>query len=247
MPTMWTQSGEEINMKPISAFNSLPLAARRAILMFGVAGLIAAVYTFLYQPTLSPERILVLLALAAVTARAKVKLYKDTSLSFLTSVVLLAVITQGPAVAVAVAVFGVTVQSFWPKRRLVLHQAIFNAGMISVTVTATWWIHHVLTAALPLPQLSAETTATVLASFTYFLGNSVSVSLMVALSKGMSMFQVWATHFMYSAPSFLIAGMLSVGLIALAGSASLWIIAAVIPVVAFPYYCSVRLTSQTAK
>jgi hypothetical protein len=119
--------------------------------------------------------------------------------------------------------------------------------MISVTVTATWWIHHVLAAGLPLPQVPAETAATVLASFTYFLGNSVSVSLMVALSKGMSMFHVWATHFMYSAPSFLIAGMLSLGLIALAGTASLWILVALMPVVVFPYYCAVRLTSQTAK
>jgi hypothetical protein len=95
--------------------------------------------------------------------------------------------------------------------------------------------------------MSSEATATVLASFTYFLGNSVSVSLMVALSKGMSMFQVWANHFMYSAPSFLIAGLFSLGLIALAGTTSLWILAAVIPVVAFPYYCAVRLTGQTAQ
>jgi len=200
-----------------------------------------------YQPELALGRIVVLLALAAASARAKVKLYRETSLSFLTSVVLLAVITQGPAVAVLIAVFGVTVQSFLPKRKLVLHQAVFNAGMISVTVTATWWIHHTLAGALPLTQMSAETTATVLASFAYFLGNSVSVSLMVALTKGMSMFHVWANHFMYSAPSFLIAGMLSLGLIGLAGTASLWIIVAVIPVVAFPYYCSVRLTGQTAK
>jgi hypothetical protein len=234
-------------MKPTTAFNLLPLAARRAILMFGVAGLITAIVTVFHQPELAPGRILVLLALAAASARAKVKLYRETSLSFLTSVVLLAVITSGPAVAVLVAVFGVTVQSFLPKRRLVFHQAIFNGGMISVTVTATWWIHHLLAGALPLAQMSAETTATVLASFTYFLGNSVSVSLMVALSKGMSMFQVWANHFMYSAPSFLIAGMLSLGLIALAGTASLWLLAAVIPVVAFPYYCAVRLTGQTAE
>src|SRR3989442_4058795 len=170
-------------MKGQSAFKLLPTAARWAVVMFGAAGFAAAVYTVFCQPALSPGRLLVLLALAAITARAKVNLYRETSLSFLTSVVLLAVIIYGPAVAVLVSVFGVTVQSFLPKRKLVLHQAIFNAGMISVTVTATWWIHHILAGELPLAAISGQKTSTVLASFSYFLGNSGSVSLNDALSN----------------------------------------------------------------
>lgn len=214
--------------------------------MFGAIGLAAAVYAMFYQSAFAPARFVILLALAAITARAKVTLYRETSLSFLTSVVLLAVITEGPAVAVIVSIFGVTVQSFLPKRRLVLHQAIFNWGMISITVTATWWIHHILAGVLPLAAISGETTATVLASFTYFLGNSVSISLIVALSKGMSIFNVWCNHFMYSAPSFLIAGMLSLGVLAFASSASLVLLMAVVFVIVLTYYCSVRLTAQAA-
>jgi hypothetical protein len=147
---------------------------------------------------------------------------------------------------VLVSVFGVTVQSFQPKRRLVAHQAIFNAGMISVTVTATWWIHHMLTQVLPPASISTETMATVLASFAYFLGNSVSVSLIVGLSKGLSMANVWCNHFMYSAPSFLIAGMLSLVLMAFASSTSVPLIAAVLSIVGLTYYCAVRLSAQTA-
>src|SRR5262245_53606814 len=112
-------------MKPKS-FNLLPPAARRAIVMFGATGLVAALYAMFYQAALAPARLVILLVLAALTARAKVTLYRDTSLSFLTSVVLLAVITDGPAVAVMVSIFGVTIQSFLPKKTLVLHQAIFN-------------------------------------------------------------------------------------------------------------------------
>jgi hypothetical protein len=233
-------------MKPQTTFKLLPLAAKWAIAVFGVAGLIAAAYAMLYQATLSPGRILILLALAGVSARAKVRLYRETSISFLTSVVLLAVITQGPGVAVLVAVFGVTVQSFLPKRRLVFHQAVFNAGMISVTVVATWWIHNLMTVILPLATIPAQTTATVLASFTYFLGNSVSVSLIMALTKGMSMLQLWSNHFLYSAPSFLIAGMLSLGVLDLASSIPLVLIAAVVFVIGLTYYCAIRLTVQTA-
>ena len=236
----------ERSRKPQSNFGKLPHAAKWAIVMFGATGLVAAAYALLSQPVFAPARLVVFLVLAAVTARAKVTLYRETSLSFLTSVVLLAVITDGPAVAVLVSIFGVTVQSFLPKRKLVLHQAIFNWGMISVTVTATWWIHHILAGVLPLAAISGETTATVLASFTYFLGNSVSVSLIVALSKGMSIFNVWCNHFMYSAPSFLIAGMLSLGILAFTSSGSLVLIMAVISVIVLTYYCSVRLLAQTA-
>jgi hypothetical protein len=232
-------------MNPKS-FSLLPPAAKRAIVMFGATGLAAALYAMLNQAALAPARLVILLVLAAVTARAKVTLYRDTSLSFLTSVVLLAVITEGPAVAVLVSIFGVTVQSFLPKKKLVLHQAIFNWGMISLTVTATWWTHHLLTGLLPLATISAETTATVLASFTYFLGNSVSVSVIVALSKGMSVFNVWCNHFMYSAPSFVIAGLLSLGIMAFATSASVGLIMMVTSVILLSYYCSIRLSAQTA-
>jgi hypothetical protein len=232
-------------MKPQVNFTLLPTAARWAIVIFGAIGLTAAGYALSQQPVLAPSHLLILLALAAATARAKVNLYRGTSLSFLTSVVLLAIITQGPGVAVLVGVFGVTVQSFLPKRRLVLHQAIFNAGMISLTVLLTWWIHHGLTAVLPLAPMSAETTATLLSSFTYFVGNSVSVSLIVGLSKGISMFQVWSQHFLYSAPSFMIAGILSLGVLAFGSSASSIVVPLVIAITALSYYCAVRMTTQT--
>jgi hypothetical protein len=231
-------------MKPKSTFRLLPLAAKLAIVMFGAAGFAAAAGSLLYQPDLAAGRIVILLVLAGAMARTKVNLYRETSLSFLTCVVLLAVITQGPAAAVLVSAFGVTVQSFLPKKRIVLHQVVFNVGMISVTVVATWWIHQTLIQVLPPATLLTQTAATVLASFTYFLGNSISVSLIVALSKGLSAFQIWSKHFMYSAPSFLIAGILSLSVLVLSGNAVL--IAAVISVIVLSYYCSVRLTREMA-
>jgi hypothetical protein len=233
-------------MKPQSRFTLLPSAARWAIVLFGAVGFMAALYAVTQQPDVSPIRLVLLILLAAATARAKVTLYRGTSLSFLTSVVLLAVITQGPAAAVIVAVFGVTVQSYLPKKKLVLHQVVFNASMISSTVMLTWLMHRAVAGFLPAAQMSAETTATLLASFTYFLGNSVSVSLIVALTKGLSMFQVWVQHFMYSAPSFMIAGILTLAITAFASSASLLLLTGVVLVAALPYYCSVRLSAQTA-
>jgi hypothetical protein len=167
-------------------------------------------------------------------------------LSFLTAVVLLAVLTEGPAAAVLLAVCGVTIQAVNPQKKFVVHQLIFNAGMIALTSTLTWWIHHLLIGSHSVETLTAETVATILASFTYFLGNSLSVSLIVALTKGMSLFHIWSQHFLYSAPSFLIAGLLSLGAVAALNGPGIALLGTLTAVVAIAYYCSVRLTQQPA-
>jgi hypothetical protein len=232
-------------MKAKSDFKSLPLAAKCTIVLFGVAGLAALLYTTAFQPNLASGRILLLLALAAGCARIKVNLFKGSTLSFLTSVVLIAVIHEGPAVAVLVGLCGVTIQTVFPAKKVVLHQLAFNTGMIALTVTASWLTYHALASTHVLDSMSSKMMATVLASFTYFLGNSISVSLIVALSKGMSVFNIWFHHFLFSAPSFLIAGLLSLGLIAIVSSSSLLMIAAWVSPILIAYYCSVRVTAQS--
>jgi hypothetical protein len=181
---------------------------------------------------------------AAVCARAKVKLYKSSTISLLTSVVLLAVMTEGLASALIVGVFGVMVQTIVPSKRVVLHQLAFNFGMIAVTVSATWFTHQSLTAARIAGPVSTESIATLLASFVYFLGNSLSVSLIIALSKKVSMAEVWLKHFMYSAPSFLMAGLMSLGLVALVSSQSLAVVCFLVAVTSLVYYTSIRLAGS---
>ena len=226
-------------------FTSLPFAARCTIILFVAAGLAAAIYTVAVQSAFAPGRLLMLLALAVVSARVKVNLFKGNSLSFLTSVVLLAVIQGGPAVAMLVGLCGVTVQTLFPaKGKVAAHQLAFNAGMIAVTVTFSWLTYHALAGVTQVSSISSEIVATVLASFAYFLGNSISVSVIVALTKGMSAVQIWFQHFMYSAPSFVIAGLLSVGVMAMISSSSFAIVAALVTAIAVAYYCSVRITAE---
>jgi hypothetical protein len=226
-------------MKPNTDFKSLPLEARCTIVLFCVAGLAAALYSVAFQPLLASSRIFLLLAFAAGTARMKVNLFKGSTLSFLTCVILLTVIQEGPAVAVFVALWGVTVQTVLPSRKIVLHQLAFNAGMIAITVTASWLAYHALAGSHGLATFSAEVTATVVASFTYFLGNSVSVALIVALTQGMSVFQIWFHHFLFSAPSFLIAGLVSLGSLAAIGASSRLIATALLSPIVLAYCCSV--------
>ena len=231
-------------MKRKSDFTSLPLAARCTIVLFAVAGLAAALYAVTFQPGFAPGRIILLLALAAASARIKVNLFKGSTLSFLTCAVFVAVLQEGPAVAILVGLCGVTVQALFPFKKIVLHRLAFNSGMIVLTVAASWWTHHALVRTQATATMSAEVIATVLASFTYFLGNSISVSLIVALTKGMSLFQIWSRHFLFSAPSFLIAGLLALAAIAMVSSSSFLVLGALLIAISVAYYCSVRVTAR---
>ena len=91
-----------------------------------------------------------------------------------------------------------------------------------------------------------EAMATLIASFVYFLGNSMSVSLIIALTKKMSIAEVWLKHFLCSAPSFLLAGLLSLGVVALISTQSITMVAALVAAISLSYYTSIRLMRYPA-
>ena len=228
-------------MKTQSSFTTMPAAARFAVVLFAILGFAAVVYAVIFHMGFAPGRLFLLMAAASVCARAKVKLYKTSTISLLTAVVLLAIIQEGLASALIVAIFGVMVQTVVPSKKMVLHQLAFNFGMIALTVTATWFTHQSLASARAANPLSMEAMATLIASFVYFLGNSMSVSLIIALTKKMSVAEVWLKHFVCSAPSFLLAGLLSLGVVAMFSSQSFALVVALVAVISLGYYSSVRL------
>ena len=224
----------------------MPLTARFAIALFAILGMTSALYAVTTHMGFAPGRLFLLMAAATVCAKAKVKLYKTSTISLLTSVVLLAVVMEGLMAALIVAVFGVAVQMVVPSKKLVLHQLVFNLGMIAMTVTATWFTHQSLASASTANPLTTEALATLMASFVYYLGNSISVSLIIALTKKMSLAEVWSKHFMCSAPSFLLAGLLSLGVVALISTQSITMVAALVAAISLSYYTSIRLMRYPA-
>ena len=96
-------------------FGCLPLKARAAIIMFAACGASALIWTVLTQSFSSPARFLILLVLAVGAGHKKFTLYKDSSISFLTTVILLAILVAGTSEAILIAVCGVTVQTYFPS------------------------------------------------------------------------------------------------------------------------------------
>jgi hypothetical protein len=232
-------------LKPGDTFKALPFAARRAVVLFGFGGISAFAWAIRHETgAILSIRLIVLMFFATVTARAKTKLHPRTTISFLTAIVLMAVIRDSAAVSIIIAVWGVAVQTVFPSKKLILHRLVFNSGMIALTAAASSWAYHSLATNNPSVQMIPNgILATILAAFVYFSGNSISMSLIVAVTQHVSMFDIWIKYFMGSAQSFLIAGLLAF-FVGLASTGLGFMVLAVGLVIVFAYYCAIRHAVQ---
>ena len=189
-------------------FKSLPPAARLAVAVFGMVGLLLLIVSTRWAGQLDAAHFGLMLFLAVVTAHAKVRLIGGSSLSLLTTVVLMSVMMLGAEAAVLVSVCGVYVQTAFPRRRCIPHHIVFNIGMIALTVLVAGKAYHWMVRGFH-PFTFDELVGSLVASLIYYLGNSLCVSLIVALSTRRSMFRLWHDNFLYTAPLFFLAGLLA--------------------------------------
>ena len=195
-------------MSAKAQFSGLPPAARFAVVLAEIVGLCALIGSTRAAGTLDAVHFGLMLFLAIVTAHAKVRLIGGSSLSLLTPVVLTSLIILGSDAAVIVGVCGVYVQTAFPRNRCSGHHIVFNIGMITLTVLLAGigydWIAHG-----PQSTVSNQFLGSVVASLIYYLGNTICVSIIVALCTRRSMFRLWHDDFLYTAPSFFVSGLLA--------------------------------------
>jgi len=226
--------GDFMNHK--SKSQSLPVKVKTAILLFSAAALIVVTLSVMFQQEWSLGRLALFIALAVATARKKVQLSETSTISLLTSVVLLAVMLDGPGAASLVGICGVIVQTIRPNKRIILHQAAFNVSMITLTVGATALVYHFIARG---QGFSADLLAMIAASVTYFFGNSVFVATIVGLSKNTSIVRTWRNCFANTAPSFLIGGLLSLATVQLVANPTVLFV--LVPTIFAIYSSSIRL------
>ncbi|MBI4474736.1 MAG: hypothetical protein HY646_18840 [Acidobacteria bacterium] len=227
-------------MNSSSGFKALPIHARTAVVFFGLAGAVAGTTAVAFQPEWHLLMTSVLVSLGVATACAKVTLTGSSSVSLLTCTVLLSVMVGGPGVAVLVAIAGVVAQTILPSRRCSWHQLIFNAGMIAVTASAASLTFHAVLGS-DLSAVAAPFAGAVAAALVYFVGNSVSMALIIGLSKATPVWRVWRQHMVCTAPSFMVAGMTSILLLELVIDPRIGVTLAAVPLVYPIYYVSLKL------
>jgi hypothetical protein len=190
--------------------------------------------------TLHSYYALALLALSAVTSRMKVKLPGiDGNMSVNLPFLLTAVVSLSAIEAIAIASVATAVQC-WPKRdaKFKPEQMVFNVSMMafatsvaSLALKAQWLSGSEWVSAVTLP---------VLATVTLFVGQTVSVAAVVALSKGEGMRRIWWSLAHLSFPYYVV----SAGVTSIMQSVSHhpgWVLALAVFPVMYGIYRSYRL------
>lgn len=148
---------------------------------------------------------LAVLALAAATSRMKVKLpgingNMSVNLPFL----LTAVVNLSAVEVVLITCVSTTVQC-WPRKNAKLNpqQMAFNLSMMVFATTAASAIFHA--AWLQALSGASSTVSLVLATVVLFLGQSLPVAGIVALSEGKSAGQIWRSLALLSFPYYVVS------------------------------------------
>jgi signal transduction histidine kinase/ActR/RegA family two-component response regulator len=192
------------------AWHTLPRSAKvyvGAVLLAGAAGLAVSL------PRTYPEPVLFafLLILACVTSAWKVtlplSLASGATLSVSYAADLMTLLLLGPQAAVVVAVAGAWMQcTFRVKRAYPLYRTGFSMSAEAITMVATGLAYTSLGGSSGPLDLSVVAKPLVGAITAYFFVNTSLVAGAIALSSGRTWWQVWHDEFLWSAPSFMVAG-----------------------------------------
>src|SRR5207244_1671165 len=157
----------------------LPRTAQVTVGLFGIIGAYGLIRAILAIGEVDYGYLGLLVFLAVVTGRTKVRLIGGSSLSLITSVALVAMMMLGTSAAILVGVCGVTVQCFFPWRKFIPHHLIFNVVMIVVTVSVASAGYYAVVRDLHTTAMD-RLLGSLIASIIYYLGSSVCVSLNLA-------------------------------------------------------------------
>ena len=192
------------------AWHGLPRFAQSYVAVVTAIGALVFVMSL---PHAYPDPLLLasLLLLACVTSAWKVTLPlslssgSTLSVSYAADLMTLLLLGLGPAVIVAVA--GAWMQcTFRVKQSYPLYRTGFSMSAEAITMVATGLAYVSLGGTPGFIDLSSIAKPLVGAIATYFVVNTNLIAGAIALSSGRTWWSVWHDEFLWSAPSFMVAG-----------------------------------------
>ena len=196
------------------------LSARIFVALIIVSGFLLVGNAVLNAHSLAEARCIVLLALAIVAARLKVKLPGLTgTMSVNLPFILLGVALLGTAEAVIVGFVSTFAQCLPRERKKFnLVQVAFNCSAITLAVTAA---HSVFVSPAVAVTVVSPALRQALAASGYFLVNTIAVSLVISLTEKANVISVWKEMFQLSF-AYLVASAGVAGLALTVGQEIAW-------------------------
>jgi len=214
-------------LNPISAVASRPSRASRSVrdhtrwselpitAQVYVAAVMAAgvgLLTWFFPTTYSrPWMFAGLMAFSCLTSLWKVTLplplTSGSTLSVSYAADLMALLLLGPHHAMVVAVAGAWTQcAVRAKQPYPWYRTVFSMAAEAITIETTGFVYAAIAGSAPLLPMSALPKALVAVIATYFCVNTGLVAGAIALSTRRRLWSVWHENFLWSAPSFMVAG-----------------------------------------
>jgi len=187
--------------------SALPVRARLFILGEVLAGLLVVAVAWAQWSWSGPGIFLLLLGLSGATGAMKVNLPGvdgNMSVSYVFVMWGIARMSLGETLLMGSA--AVLVQSCWHLRRKpATIKLLFNLSVASVSIGLG---SLALNARLMQELVPSQLLRIFLAAFAFFIGNTVSVSMVIGLTERLPVWNVWRTSYFWSFPQYLVSASL---------------------------------------
>ena len=181
----------------------------KAYLFIIIAGGFAAL--LLHGPgfqSADPFRFAAYLLLAVIASSMKVRLPGVTgTMSVLFLFVLIGIIELALAETLAIGVVAVFVQSLWraQRRPKVIHVA-FNVASLLLAIEAAYLAYTAPLITFPGAPFPLRLAV---AAFTFFIGNTLTISIIIALTENKSVLETWRSCYFWTFPYYIVGACLA--------------------------------------
>ncbi len=196
--------------RDVTAWAELPRAAQLYVVLVIAIGAVLMLTQFPASIS-SPLLFAALLVFSCVTSAWKVTLplapSSGSTLSVSYAADLMALLLLGPQQAMVIAVAGAWTQcTFNVKQTYPSYRTIFSLAGEAITIQATGAVFALLDGQAALLSLSSLPKPVFGGIATYFLVNTGIIAAAIALSTRQSAWRIWHDNFLWSGPSFMVAG-----------------------------------------
>lgn len=178
-------------------------------LALGGAALLA--YTLPALPREALPVIVFLAFLGAIAQRVPVSLFASSSVSVCVAFAFSGLLLFGPAAAILINLPSILVHAIHPVRRP-LHKTVFNLGLVSVAAGLSAEVYLASGGEVPIRDYLASVFPVALAALSYFLVQSVGVTVAILVSEGGSFAAIWRGNYRWLLLHYLGIGGISMGM-----------------------------------
>jgi putative nucleotidyltransferase with HDIG domain len=151
---------------------------------------------------IDPLMLAILVALAAAAQRMPVFLFRSSAISISFAAVIASYVLYGSDVAVLVSLFQAGVNAFTPKRKPLI-KAAFNAGSLATSAFVGGHVYVVVGGQVPPGDIALTLLAVAVSALAYFLVNTGTTALVIAISERQGFLSVWRTNYSWMPVNFL--------------------------------------------